>query len=265
MLLELLITKQDDFLEKWQKILKDEYAIDVNPNMQKNIINIFTNEFPTGSSKKTYEDCIFISNNNGIYRVNNDFLQLLHNDEFVKMIKELIVLGKNRFNTQYRKKYKNTDFALYQKYTYEDVCRLLNWEHNLVPLNIGGYKYDRQTNTFPVFINYMKDDSVSASINYEDRFINNKRFISISKSGRNMASEDVQNFLHAQERNIDVELFVRKNKDDEISKEFYYLGKINATGNAKEFVMKNTDKTAVEIEWILDTSVRDDIYDYIIK
>ncbi len=33
-----------------------------------------------------------------------------------------------------------------------------------------------------------------------------------------MKSEDVQNFLKAKERGIPVELFVRKNKDDKISK-----------------------------------------------
>ena len=36
-----------------------------------------------------------------------------------------------------------------------------------------------------------------------------------------------------------------------------------ATGNVKEFTMQNTDKTAVEIEWELDTPVREDIYEYI--
>ena len=46
-----------------------------------------------------------------------------------------------------------------------------------------------------------------------------------------MDSEDVQNFLNATERGIDVQLFVRKNKDDKISKEFYYLGRVIATGN----------------------------------
>lgn len=79
-----------------------------------------------------------------------------------------------------------------------------------------------------------------------------------------MQSEDVQNFLHAKERGIDVHLFVRKNKDDKISKEFYYLGRMSASGKTEEFCMANTAKTAVEIEWILDTPVRDDIYQYII-
>ena len=42
-------------------------------------------------------------------------------------------------------------------------------------------------------------------------------------------------------------------------------GTRNATGKGKEFVMPNTNKTAVEIEWILETPVREDIYEYIIN
>lgn len=80
-----------------------------------------------------------------------------------------------------------------------------------------------------------------------------------------MSSEDVQNFLHAKERGIEVHLFVRKNKNDKISKEFYYLGYIQASGRTREFVMENTDKTAVEIEWLLDVPVRQDIYEYIVN
>lgn len=62
---------------------------------------------------------------------------------------------------------------------------------------------------------------------------------------------------------LQVHLFVRKNKDDKISKEFYYLGYIQASG--REFVMPNTDKTAVEIEWLLDVPVREDLYEYIVN
>ena len=154
---------------------------------------------------------------------------------------------------------------MYQKYTYEDACRLLCWEKNEVPLNIGGYKFDKKTKTFPVFINYDKSEDISDTTKYEDHFINAQLLIAISKSGRTLQSEDVQNFLHADERGIDVQLFVRKNKDDKISKEFYYLGRMKATGQAKEFTMLNTDKTAVEIEWMLDTPVREDIYEYIVN
>ena len=71
--------------------------------------------------------------------------------------------------------------------------------------------------------------------------------------------------MKSEEKGIKVELFVRKNKDDKISKEFYYLGRMNATGKAKEFIMPNTNKSAVEIEWILERPVREDIYEYIIN
>ena len=40
---------------------------------------------------------------------------------------------------------------------------------------------------------------------------------------------------------------------------------MQATGSAKEFTMPNTDKTAVEIEWLLDTPVREDLYEYIVN
>jgi len=38
----------------------------------------------------------------------------------------------------------DTSFQLYQKYTYEDVCRLLDWYKGEVALNIGGYKFDKK-------------------------------------------------------------------------------------------------------------------------
>ena len=40
---------------------------------------------------------------------------------------------------------------------------------------------------------------------------------------------------------------------------------MNATGNVKEFIMPNTNKTAVEIEWLLETPVREDLFEYIIS
>ena len=46
---------------------------------------------------------------------------------------------------------------------------------------------------------------------------------------------------------------------------FYYLGHMQASGQVKEFIMPNTEKTAVEIEWLLDVPVREDIYEYIVS
>lgn len=243
------------------------YGKVMSKDQQENIIHVMTNEFPAGSGKKTYAQCVFIEKDDSDYKPAKSFAEMLANNDFYNILKELVDFGISRYKRDYSKTYGQTDLVLYQKYTYEDVCRLLNWEQNEVPLNIGGYKFDKKTKTFPVFINYDKAENISDTTRYEDHFVPGfrDRLIAISKSGRSMQSEDVQNFLKAKERGIQVELFVRKNKDDKISKEFYYLGHMTASGNAKELTMANTEKTAVEIEWILDVPVREDIYEYIVN
>ena len=257
---------QQDFFRLWEQDLEEKYDIQLKPKTVRNVVNVMTNAFPAGSGKKTYTDCVFMEKTEtGAYILSPAFEAMLKNPEFRGILKELVEFGMSRYEENYSRRYQDTNFVLYQKYTYEDVCRLLEWENNEVPLNLGGYKYDRKTKTFPVFINYDKDEGIQDTIKYEDHFESPNRLIAISKQSRTKESEDVQNFLHAHERGIDVELFVRKNKDDKISKEFYYLGRMTATGKAEEFIMANTDKTAVEIEWDLDTPVREDIYEYIVN
>ena len=195
------------------------YGKSISKEQQENIINVMTNEFPAGSGKKTYSQCVFIVKEGNDYKPTMTYLKMLSDRDFYNVIKELVDFGISRYERDYKQSYDVTDFVLYQKYTNEDH-----------------------------FVPEFRD-----------------RLIAISKSGRSLQSEDVQNFLKAKERGIRVELFVRKNKDDKISKEFYYLGHMTASGNTKEFTMPNTQKTAVEIEWILDVPVREDIYEYIVN
>lgn len=248
---------RDELREKFNKKLTDD--------QKDNLVNILTNNFSSGSGKNTYSQCVFITKKGDDFTAEPKFAEMLENREFSDILSELIDFGISRYFRDYSDCYRETDLVLYQKYTYEDACRLLNWEKNEVPLNIGGYKYDKKTKTFPVFINYDKDENISDTIRYGDRFINSRSLIAISKSGRSIQSEDVQNFINSEKLGIKVELFVRKNKDDKISKEFYYLGSVRPGGKVKEFTMPNTDKTAVEIEWILDVPVKDDLYQYIIN
>lgn len=264
-LLKRMLQYQYGVMNSLREDLKANYHCSMDKNCQENIINMMTNEFPTSAAKKTYSQCVFLEKEDSDYKVSTAFAEMLQNPDFYHIIEELINFGINRYQENFSMRYQDTDFVLYQKYTYEDACRLLNWERNEVPLNIGGYKFDKKTRTFPVFINYDKQENISDTTKYEDHFIGHNRLIAISKSGRSIDSEDVQNFINAKERGIDVQLFVKKNKDDKISKEFYYLGRMTATGRVKEFVMPNTDKTAVEIEWALDTPVREDIYEYIVN
>lgn len=245
--------------------LAEEYGIQMAEKTKTNVANVLTNEFATGSSKTTYQDCVFIHQEGEDYGINPEFAKMLQEQAFYDAVRELVEFGLKRYQRNYANRYMDTNFQLYSKYTYEDVCRLLEWEKGEVALNIGGYKYDKKTKTYPVFINYDKAEEIQDTVKYEDRFVNPTTLIAISKSGRSLTSEDVYTALHAQELGVDVELFVRKNKDDKISKEFYYLGKMNATGQAREFTMPNTTKSAVEIQYKLLTPIREDLYDYIVS
>lgn len=233
-------------------------------NQNSNALKVLSNEFVTSEvNKKKYARSVFLTLENGLLKQSKTFHQELMDPDFKKSINDLIDFGIRRNRIYFSNRYKNTDFVLYQKYTYEDVCRLLNWDNNVVAQNIGGYKYDEGTNTFPVFINYNKDESINASIRYEDRFVNQSTIIALSKQPRTIQSKDVQQIIHAKENGTKIYLFVRKNKDDNISKEFYFLGEIEPTGELQPIVMKDTDKNAVEITYRLETPVREDIYEYI--
>lgn len=264
-LLECILSNRNDLFGDFVGIMKDEYNIDIDENCIDNMVNIFTANFISGTAKSTYEECVLIERTNEVFTISCLFKDILMNSDFRIIIEELVEFGFYRYNKMFDDNYLDGSFNLYKKYTYEDVCRLLNWRKSEVALNIGGYKFDKQTNSFPIFINYHKADNISDTINYEDTFISNETLIAISKQGRSTQSDDVQNFINAKERDINVELFVRKNKDDKESKEFYYLGRVTSTGKVNEFMMKNTNKSAVKIEWKLDVPVREDIYDYIIN
>lgn len=263
-LLRLLPDTAGDVMAALRQSLASRYGIRMPDVQAENVVRVMTNEFPTAVARKTWRDCVFLQRTADGWGIAPGYAAMLRDAAFRGIVLELISFGIDRYEKTYRDRYGDTDFVLYQKYTYEDACRLLNWENNIVPLNIGGYRYDERTKTFPVFINYDKSDDISDTTKYEDRFTGEDRLIAISKSNRTAASSDVQNFLHAQERGIAVHLFVRKNKNDRISKEYYYLGRMTATGRCREFRMPNTEVSAVEIEWKLDVPVREDIYRYII-
>ena len=264
-LLKRLLTYDHGIMSLLKRSLNENYHRNMDKQCEENIVNIMTNEFSVGSGKNTYKQCVFLEKEGDDYCRSKSFSAMLKNPDFYQILSELIDFGISRYKRDNENSYQVTDLVLNQKYTYEDACRLLHWEKNEVPLNIGGYKFDKKTKTFPVFINYDKSDEISDTTKYEDHFISDNLLEAISKNGRTINSEDVQNFLHARERGIDVQLFVRKNKDDKISKEFYYLGRMHATGKVKEFTMQGTDKTAVQIEWMLETPVREDLYEYIVN
>ena len=146
--IKLIINKRTNLLTHLKETLNSDYKIELPDVGIETISNILSQNFMTGSSKKTFEKAVFLDEN---FESSPQFLKLLNNEDFKNQVMEVIEYAIDKNKKEYSNRYKNTDFCLYSKYTYEDVCRLLNWEKNIVPLNIGGYFYDIRTNTLPVF------------------------------------------------------------------------------------------------------------------
>lgn len=207
-----------------------------------------------------------ISIRNGIAVPSSRLSDMMRNPLFRDLLSEVVDDGLRRNSDQYHETYADTPFVLYEKYTYEDVCRLLCWETNMNPLNIGGYFYDSKTKTLPVFVNYEKDDS---AIPYPDKFLDESNVITYSKKYRRIGCSDYNHIYKTQENDKDnmILLFVRKNTIDE-RKEFYFLGTLEAIGEAKAVKIKDSDgkdADAFAIHYQISTPIRRDIFDYIIS
>lgn len=258
-LLKLLVGPKD-ISDLWEVIMENTYGIKLDDIARNNVRSVLTNQF--FREKVKYPD--LIDRDAKSFAPSQSLLNAISNDGFKNDLLELINFGIYRYQRDYSKNYQNTCFNLYKKYTYRDVCWLLNWKKEEVSLNIGGYKLDKYSKTYPVFINYEKADDVGATTRYEDRFEDQSNLTAISKSRRTITSDDVDNAIHSHERGIIMPLFVRKNKDDQTSKEFYFLGTMRHNGVLQEFVMPNTDDVrAVEIGYHLNTPVESNLFEYI--
>lgn len=263
LMIKLAMIGSKNIFEDLKEVLERAYNMPLHDLAVPNLVNIMTNQFTSGVGAATYSKCVLIQRCGGDYGISDSFATMLEDESFYEAVREVVDFGIMRNKKDFGNLYSDSPFQLYSKYTYEDVCRLLNWEKGEVALNIGGYKYDKRTKTYPVFINYDKDEDIEDTIRYEDKLVDQSSLIAISKSKRFLNSEDVVTALKSDELGVMMDLFVRKNKDDKISKEFYYLGRIHPTGHAKEFIMANTKATAVEIGYDIETPVREDIFDYI--
>ena len=237
----------------------DTVLDDLTARKRESVFNNLTNKFAKNSDQDKYKSCVFLEDG---YRPHRRFMQSLEDDDYREMLLEIVEYGLGEYDNKYSVKYKDTDFSLGEKYSYEDACLLLCWERDQTAV-IGGYFYDKRTKTLPVFINYDKSDD---AIPYEDRFVTPRELIALSKHPRKTTSSDADHIYKRtpDDENNRIFLFVRKNKDDKEAKEFYFLGEMEAKDNPRGIIMPDTKDDAFEIDYMLETPVKDELYRYII-
>ena len=117
--IKLIINKRTNLLTHLKETLNSDYKIELPDVGIETISNILSQNFMTGSSKKTFEKAVFLDEN---FESSPQFLKLLNNEDFKNQVMEVIEYAIDKNKKEYSNRYKNTDFCLYSKYTYEDVC-----------------------------------------------------------------------------------------------------------------------------------------------
>lgn len=192
------------------------------------------------------------------YILQEKFAQLLKRDEFRHAVEDIIQAGLLK-SIEYP-----YIFTIGQKYSRRDVAKLLNWSKDEPPLNIGGYKIDKATNTCPIFITYHKDDEINDTIKYEDELLNESTLKWFSKNKRTLESPDVKAILNSPTNGIDLKLFIIK--DDAEGGDFYYLGNLKLIPSSVEEMVRpleKGDESIVTMQFKLDSPVSDTLYRYI--
>lgn len=255
--LKLLLKNTSHLLMDIKQILTTKYHQELTEQIKVSLIRNLTNLFTISNEQAKFSNCIFIKESDNDYIISDIFKSVLQDEKFYFQINEILDFALKRYQKYYQHKYKNTNLVLYQKYTYEEVCYLLNWPQKINPNAMAGYFYEKTTHTMPVFINYITPDK--KRVDYTNEFLSNTLITAYSKSNRKLDSSDAKHIYNAKEEQNKLYLFVRKPSEDKEAKEFYFLGEITAQGKP-EFAPKYN---GFKILYKLDTPVRADIFDYL--
>ncbi|HEM5462066.1 DEAD/DEAH box helicase [Streptococcus suis] len=240
--------------DKWFECII-EHDLDFRTEVLESVTRVLNLSFLKAQEQKKYGDESLVSFEGDVYSLNKTVYQsLMKNNKFARLFFDVIETGILK-----SKEYPEI-FTLGQKYSRRDVLKLMNVAKDEPPLNIGGYKIDKDTNSCPIFITYHKSEDISDTIKYEDELLNESTLKWFSKNKRTLDSNDVSTIIHSNKNGLRLELFVIK--DDSEGGEFYYLGPLKYVENSASEVMKNGD-SVVQMLFKLDSPVETNLYKYL--
>lgn len=262
--LEILINQESINEENFKHKL-EKYNVSFSETDIIGMCNTLSPNFYTQADRTKYGGISYLEFNKETKLITKtkDFSDLLKSPVYKTELEDCIQYGLKRAFIKNSEKYIDHNLVLYRKYSRKDVCKLLNWKMNITPQNIGGYIIQKQPElTCPIFITYKKSDEISDSIKYEDFFIDNSRLNWMSKNKRTSTSPDVSTILAQKINNVKIPLFVKKNDNE--GTDFYYLGNLQSD-TFEDTTMKSngTSVSVVNIQFDLETPVREDILEYL--
>ncbi len=254
--------------EMVEKCLEDIYGLKNQEKSIKGAINYLSLDFYKKENGEGYQantlqsimgddldyENIFFNKN---HEISDYFRNCLANPTYLKHFDDALKYAFFKYDNYYRDE---NPFKLYEKYSREDVLRLLNWKHFMNGQNIGGYKI--KYNTCPIFVTYNKSEDISETINYDDQFINKETFSWMSRDNRKTSSPELEPLINY--NGLDVELFIQKNNDEGI--EFYYIGKLTPLKYKQRYRnIDGKDKPIVNFTFKIENPVKDELYSYFVN
>ena len=223
-------------------------------------INVMNGSFLTDPSKKRYSSLYFCDFENGRISRSDVFHKNL-SENLRHYLKDLTDYALLRYEDNYFVANSDSDLKLFEKYSRRDACRLLNWEHD-DSSTVYGYRIKH--NTCPIFVTLNKDENISESTNYDDKFINRSYFSWLTRSNVTLDSTEVVKLRNAENNKLKIHLFVKKANAE--GTDFYYLGEAHPEHFAQQYMDSGNKKLpVVNIRLRLANCVREDVYDYLTR
>lgn len=264
-ILECLKINKRFTIEQVEKCLKDSYGLVNQKDAIRGAINFLSLDFYRKENGDGYQantiqkivenpENLFFNEN---LEASKRFKKALTNPVYYSHLEDVLKYAFHKYENVYKT---DSQFRLYEKYSREDVLRLLNWDSYMNGQNIGGYKI--KYNTCPIFVTYNKSEDISETINYEDHFISKTLFNWMSRNNRKTSSRELEPLINYTD--LQVELFIQKSNDEGI--EFYYIGELKPLKYKQMYrTIDGREHPIVNFKFQILTEVKDEIYSYFVN
>ncbi|WP_019158439.1 DUF3427 domain-containing protein [Brevibacterium senegalense] len=255
LLQELLRTRSPLTVDSFRRLL-ERASVRSDPDTLDSLRRIFNLSFFTEGDQKKYGQPIVSWDSTTIALTDEYLKQLSSSPELADHVHDVIETG--LYVSRHRYQW-DTPLEVGQKYSRKDVCRLLNWKSDQKG-TMYGYKVDEFSKTCPIFVTYHKDEDVSASTSYEDKFTNETTLRWFTRSKRTLQSKEVQAITS---NSIPLYLFAKK--DDAEGTDFYYLG-VAASSDPVQTEMPGDNGQSLNVVTMdlnLESAIDPAMYDYL--
>lgn len=190
----------------------------------------------------------------GSYKFNHELTEFIKDKTYGPILSDMIHYGLIRYQIEYgRYNYGYPFLKLYAEYSQREVGIMANYRTTHSAFRGSTLQERRGGNQYFLFIDLHKEDNIEESINYKDKFINQKQFQWESPNKTSLTSPTGQNLTTNLSKNITIHLFVRKYKTvNNVTQRYTYIGTADALSHRNE--------KPIEIQYALHHKMPIDLY-----